>query len=62
MQIRVNIQKSSNPKVREVRAKEHGVVGTIQVTGPDDLYTILCEDGKLRYFNAEVLEVVNDDF
>jgi multidrug efflux pump subunit AcrA (membrane-fusion protein) len=52
MQIRVNIQKSSDPKVREVRAKSHGVAGTIQVTGPDDLYTILCEDGQLRYFKA----------
>ena len=62
MQIRVNIQKSSNPKVREVRAKEHGIVGTIQVAECDrDLYTILCEDGKLRYFNAEVLEVVDEN-
>jgi hypothetical protein len=62
MRIRVNIQKSSNPKVREVRAKEHGVVGTIQPDKADqDLYTILCEDGQLRYYKAEVLEVVDEN-
>jgi hypothetical protein len=59
MQIRVNIQKSSDLKVREVRAKSHGIAGTIQVTGPDDLYTILCEDNQIRYFKADVLEVID---
>jgi hypothetical protein len=61
-QIRVNIQKSSNEKVRELRADEHGVVGTIQIAEPErNLYTILCKDGQISYFKAEVLEVITDE-